>query len=292
MKLVKKKVGKYVMMLSAKGGGIQKSLRRIGTKKRREPELLFVLEQNIKPKMTVMDLGANVGYVSLLMASLVGPNGKLYAVEPDPVNFKLLQMNMELNKFKDRTVLYEAAMSDTIGKVNFYIGKNASNCGSLIKHRRTIHKPKEVVCDTVTNFFEKRGGFPDLIKMDLEGGEVPVFAGMYDLMKTKEFPCKIIMELHPKFYPKKKGLEYWMKKYFSECGFTTELIISAGVPFPDKFQEWGYKKPSRVIRNKGFYKNFSNEHALIAACRVNIQPRPGRKEPSPKIARYILISRG
>jgi len=292
MKLVKKKVGKYVMMLNAKAGGIQKTLRGIGTKKRREPELLFVLEQQIKPKMTVMDLGANVGYVSLLMASLIGPKGKLYAVEPDPSNFKLLQMNIELNKFKDRTVCYEAAMADTIGEVDFYVGRNASNPGSLIKHKKAVHKPKKVKCDTITNFFEKRGEFPDLIKMDLEGGEVQVFAGMYDLMKTKEFPCKIIMELHPKFYPKEKGLEYWMQKYFSECGFTTELVISAAVPVPDKFKKWGYTKPSRVIRNKGFYENFSNKHALVAACRVNIQPRPGRKAPSPKIARYIMISRG
>ena len=292
MKLVKRKVGKYIMMLDSKAGGIQKTLRGIGTKKKREPELLFTLEKNIKPGMTVMDLGANVGYVSLLMASLVGPKGKLYAVEPDPKNFELLQMNIKLNKFKDRTVCYEMAMSDIVGESNFYVGRNASNLGSLIKHKKSVQKPTKVKCDTITHFFEKTGGFPDLIKMDLEGGEVQVFAGMYDLMKAKNFPCKIIMELHPQFYPKKKGLEYWMKKYFSECGFTTELIISAAVPIPDKFKKWGYTKPSRIIRNKGFYENFKNKHALIASCRVNIQPRPGNRLDSPKIARYILISRG
>jgi len=292
MKIIKKKVGNYMMMLNEKGGGVQKTLRGLGIRKRREPELLVVLEKNIKPGMTVMDLGANVGYVSLLMASLVGSKGKLYAIEPDPANFKLLLMNIELNKFKGRTVCCEIAMSDTIGEVNFYAGMRASNLGSLIKHGKTVQKPQKVKCDTMTNFFEKRGEFPEFIKMDLEGGEVQVLAGMYNIMKTKEFPCKIIMELHPKFYPKVKGLEYWMKKYFSECGFAPELIISAAVPFPDKFRKWGYKKPSLVIRNKGFYENFSNEHALIAACRVNIQPRPGRKEPSPKIARYIMITRG
>jgi len=291
MKLIKKKVGKHVMMLRAGAGGIQKTLRGIGTKKRREPELLFVLEQEIKPEMTVMDLGANVGYVSLLMASLIGPRGTLYAVEPDPANFELLKTNMKINGYEDRTVCYEVALSDKVGKVGFYVGKRASNLGSLIKHRKSVEKSIEVKCDTISNFFKDKEKFPDLIKMDLEGGEVPVFAGMYELVKTKSFPCKIIMELHPQFYPKKRGLEFWMKKYFSECGFTTKLVISAGVPIPDKFKQWGYK-PTRVIRGKGFYNNFSNEHALIAACRVNVQPRPGNKAPSPKIARYILISRG
>lgn len=288
MKLVERQVGKYKMLLSAKGGGIHKTLRGIGTKKEREPELLYILRAEIKKGMVCMDIGANIGYITLLMADLIGSKGRVYAVEPDPNNFKLLKANMKLNGFKDRVLCYDLAIHDKVGQVAFYSGINASNLGSLISHKKAVNKPIKVKCDTMDNFFRDKQP-PELIKMDLEGGEVGVFAGMYGMIKAKDFPCKIIMELHPQFYPKEKGLEYWMKKFF-KVGFKVKLVISAAVPQPDLFIKWGYK-PIRVIRGKGFYNKFKESHAIIAACRVNKQWMERKKRFSPKIARYIFIER-
>ncbi len=288
MKIVERQVGKYRMLLSAKGGGIHKTLRGIGTKKEREPELLYILRTEIKNKMTCMDIGANIGYVTLLMADLVGSKGRVYAVEPDPANFKLLKANIKLNSFKDRVLCYDIAMHDNIGKVNFYAGKNASNLGSLVSHKKSVNEAIEVKCDTMDNFFKDKQP-PELIKMDLEGGEVGVFAGMYGMVKAKDFPCKIVMELHPQFYPKEKGLEYWMRKFFNK-GFKVKLVISAAVPQPDLFIKWGYG-PIRVIRGKGFYDSFIEEHAIIASCQVNKQWMERKQRYSPKIARYIFIER-
>jgi len=290
MKHVEKRVGKYIMKMNATGGGIHKTLRGIGTKKRREPELLYLLEQEIKPGMIVMDLGANIGYITLLMAELVGPKGRVYAMEPDPSNYKLLKYNVRINSFNDRVICYEVAISNKLGMTKFYAGKNASNLGALTQHKKSVSKPIIVKCNTLTTFFQEHDPV-NFIKMDIEGAEVQVLDGMYNYIKSNDFPCKIVMELHPMFYKSGEGgLHFWMKK-FLESGFKTKCVISAAVPIPDKFKKWGYNEPSRVIRNKGFYYNFLDKHMLDACCHINKQWMPGKKKYSPKIARYVLIER-
>jgi len=292
VKSITRQVGPFKMKIMKKGGGINKTLRGIGKKKRREPELLFLLEKEIKSlegKHVLVDVGANIGYVSLHMASWMNKNGKIFCIEPDPRNFELLIQNMKINGFDKVSFSEEMAMANHTGEIEFYMGSNASNLGSLYKHKKSVDKPIKVKCDTMTNYFKEKKVFPNLIKMDLEGGEVQVMEGMFQLVKENNFPCKIIMELHPQFYPKKKGLEYWMNGYF-KLGFKPKIIISAAGPQPDKFKEWGYE-PFKIIRGKGFYNTFSNEHAIIASCRVNKQLMPGKGRYSPKIARYIFIER-
>jgi hypothetical protein len=126
--------------------------------------------------------------------------------------------------------------------------------------------------------------------MDIEGHEVEVLEGMYDLVKNKQFNCKIVMELHPVHYSEDHSLEYWMKK-FLECGFKTKYVISAGVIEPDLFKEWGYKPIESFKSNRGLYDNFSDEHMLKACCYINKQWMPSKNKYSPKIARFVMIER-
>ncbi len=72
-----------------------------------------LFKKNIKPGVTVVDIGAHIGYYTVIAAQLVGDKGKVYAFEPDPRNFKLLQRNVEANGYSN-VVLVNKAVSDKI----------------------------------------------------------------------------------------------------------------------------------------------------------------------------------
>lgn len=290
--LIEKKVGNHKMRIRDDQGGIHSSLKKLSVTGEREPELRHVLRKEIKRGMICMDLGANIGYSTLLMAEKVGSTGKVYAIEPDPADIKLLNDNIKINEYTDRVEVFRMAISNRQGTMPFYLGKT-SNLSGLDKTKNTEDNPIMVKVDTLTNFcMHKR--IPELIKMDIEGHEVEVLEGMYGLVKARKFPCKIVMELHPMYYSKKRNLEYWMKKFLG-CGFKTKYIISAGVPRPELFKKWGYKPIKTFRRKKGLYEGFSEKHMLKACCHTNKQwmPQaiPGVNKHSMKIARFVMIER-
>ena len=278
------------MLLSPKAGGIHGSLRKLKEGAEREPELLYALRQEIDEGMVCMDLGANIGYVTLLMAEKVGPKGRIYAIEPDPANIEVLELNIARNHYIDTVDVFPMGISNRNGHMRFYIGR-CSNLGGMAetKNTRKDVKPIKVKVATLTEFCRKRD-VPQLIKMDIEGHEVEVLEGMYDLVKGKKFPCKIIMELHPVHYSLEHSLEHWMR-HFLECGFKTKYVISAAVVQPDMFREWGYEPIRSFKSNRGLYDRFSEPHMLTACCHTNRQWMPHKGKESPKIARYVMIER-
>ncbi len=283
------KVGDYTIRIRPTEGGIHAGMRKISkVGGEREPELLYILRKEIHKGMICMDLGANIGYVTLLMADEIGPTGKIYAIEPDPANIELLTATMKLNNYNDRTTIFNIGASNKSGQMDFYVGKS-SNLGGMAKTKNTKGAVLKVKVDTLTNFYKDRD-VPELIKMDIEGHEVEVMEGMYELVKDKDFSCKIVMELHPIHYNESHSLEYWMKK-FLKCGFKVKYVISAGVIVPDLFKKWGYEPIKSFKSNRGLYDNFSEEHMLIACCHENKQWMPGKNKYSPKIARYVMIER-
>lgn len=289
MSYIEKNVGKYKMRINPKEGGIHGNLLKIAKKGgEREPELLYVLRKELKDGMLCMDLGANIGYITLLMADKIGDNGMVYAVEPDPSNIELLNMNVKLNNFDNKVKIFDMGISNKLGFMNFFIGKS-SNLGGMLKTKNTKNKSIKVKVNTLTNFF-KDNNIPELIKMDIEGHEVEVLEGMYDVIKDQKFSCKIVMELHPVHYSDNHSLEFWLRK-FLECGFKTKYVISAGVVVPDLFKKWGYNPINSFKTKRGLYNNFSEEHMLEACCHTHKQWMPHKNKYSPKIARFLMIER-
>jgi len=90
----------------------------------------------IRPGMVAFDVGANVGYYTLLLARGVGPNGRVIAFEPDPVNVAHLKEHMRLNKISNVEIV-EAAVSDREGTV-FFRGRRD---GTAISNRHS-HKDR------------------------------------------------------------------------------------------------------------------------------------------------------
>ena len=108
-----------------------------------EPMTTKVFKSILKEGMNAIDVGANIGYFTLLASKLVGVNGKVWAVEPEPHNLQCLLDNVALNKLTN-VVAFEKAASDRNGKAVFYVSKGESGEHSLVAGRPHIKDTIEV----------------------------------------------------------------------------------------------------------------------------------------------------
>jgi len=147
-----------------------------------EPATTAFFKEALKPGMTVVDVGANVGYYTLLAARLVGGEGRVYAFEPEPENFALLEKNVQANGFRN-VVCLQQAVSDRCGRVPFYLSWG-SEAHSLSAEVSSTSRSIEVASTSLDDFFRKEG-WPsiDLIKMDIEGAETLALEGMKELIE-------------------------------------------------------------------------------------------------------------
>jgi FkbM family methyltransferase len=140
----------------------------------------------VRPVSTVLDIGAHIGFHTVALARAAGPQGHVYAFEPFPANRTLLTTNVERN-WPDRVTVLDVAMSDEIGTASFFVptGYSTSMLGSLERHvRSTAGAAINVPTMTVDAFCQQRG-LRDIsfIKIDVEGSELRVLAGMTATMR-------------------------------------------------------------------------------------------------------------
>lgn len=187
-----------VMDLKNKDPSIRRTYQAYAMHRIHEPVTTEIFKKLIKEGNTVIDVGANIGYFTLLAARLVGHKGKVFSFEPEPRNFAYLTKNLELNKYKN-VVARQMAVSDKCGSVDFQICKVDSGHHSVISDTtKSLPKTDIIKVETVSldSLFEKKAKDIDFIKIDAEGSEPKVLAGMKKiLLKSKKI--KIIMEFYP-----------------------------------------------------------------------------------------------
>lgn len=131
-----------------------------------------VFKRILKYGDTVVDVGANTGYFSLLSSYLVGPAaGRVFSFEPEPNNMETLRQNINLNGFIN-IYPYQMALSNHTGKVVLHTSSGDSR-NSLIKSKYHVGSiPVNV--DKLSNILSFK---PKLIKVDTEGNELAVLKG-------------------------------------------------------------------------------------------------------------------
>lgn len=159
-----------------------------------------LFEQVVQPGQTVVDIGAHVGYYSLLAARRVGPQGRVYAFEPEPKNHVLLLKNIALNGYAN-IVPVPLAVSDRTGVSDLFLGGMDTGFHSLFElHLPHPSDPGKVAVNTTTldAFFEARGwpSSVDVIKMDIEGAELHALEGMREFLSRMR-QCALIIEFCP-----------------------------------------------------------------------------------------------
>lgn len=156
-----------------------------GRYEREETKLIGKL---VKPGMTVMDIGANIGYFTLLMATLVGPKGRVHAFEPNPKVLYRLRRNISANPglSDGRIVVHPVALGDKHGEADFYCPVEGSEGVGGLKDikRAPLDNIFRVPVLTLDTLVEENGiGAIDFIKMDIEGGELDVIRGSDQTLK-------------------------------------------------------------------------------------------------------------
>jgi len=173
-------LGRYKMLLSAADRGFACNVMLDGYW---ESWLTRFLAGRLKAGMHVADIGANFGYYTLLMAAAVGPAGRVHAIEPHPETAHVLRQNVVLNGFDRYTEVHELALGAEIsGEVTLFTPdgepKNATVVATAPPHGG------RAVTVRATSFDELLGDQRlDLVKIDAEGAEVGILAGMARLIE-------------------------------------------------------------------------------------------------------------
>ncbi|MDI6770257.1 MAG: FkbM family methyltransferase [Anaerolineales bacterium] len=163
-----------------------------------EPELQATLRALVKPGMVAYDVGANIGYVTLLLARAVAETGRVCAFEALPSNVERLRANIGLNGMKARVMVVAGAVTAGQGPLRFLVhtsggmGKAAGSAG-----RRADDYLSEITVTGISldEFVYTQGNPPpQVIKMDIEGGEVMALPGMRRLLV--EARPRMLLELH------------------------------------------------------------------------------------------------
>ena len=163
---------------------------------RYEEKTTQLVQRLIKPGMVVIDVGAHVGYYTLLAAQRVGPTGKVYTFEPEPDNHALLLKNIELNGYRN-VVATREAVSHRVGSSTLYL-TGLDNGRHSMYHNGLPERGSVVVETTTLDSFLESQGWPrvDLVKIDVEGAEMSVLTGMDRLLREYD-DLKMILEFNP-----------------------------------------------------------------------------------------------
>ncbi|MGA0598313.1 FkbM family methyltransferase [Enterovirga sp. CN4-39] len=157
--------------------------------------LTLFMSRWLRPGMSFIDAGANVGYFSLLAAQAVGPTGSVIAVEPNPALAALLRRSFALNGHSSRAKVIESALSDRPeGHMNFLVPqgdpKNGRVVGEELRGNRDVIEVPITTADAICEGLDR----VDLIKIDVEGAEGEVIAGMSDVLAR--FKPAVILEFN------------------------------------------------------------------------------------------------
>jgi len=159
-----------------------------------EPGLLRLARTLLRPGDVAIDVGANIGYITLHLSQCVGPTGHVHSFEPLPENFERLREATRDNHCRNVS-LHEKAVGASAGRVNFYSFPNEygsthalGSLRPLRAHRVSMQREKIRLDDAID-------GPVQLIKIDVEGGEADVLIGAQRIIRENR--PHILLENNP-----------------------------------------------------------------------------------------------
>lgn len=142
-----------------------------------EPHETAAVARRLRPGMTFLDVGANVGYFSLLAASRVGPGGRVYAVEPSPYAYGRLTESVRANGLA-QVQAFQVGLSSAPGTLSLYLPPEADGFHSPTMSGDFGGPVVEVAVKRLDDCFDEWGvERVDLMKLDVEGHETKVLQG-------------------------------------------------------------------------------------------------------------------
>jgi len=196
-----------------------------------EPMVAQALCRLIQPGWVCVDVGAHLGYFTLLLAHLVGEEGHIFAFEAHPENFRWLQENIALNGLTARVTVENLAVSD--GSQTFvYLNAPAyyTTEWSIVR-ASPVHRSLEVQAIALDQYFAK-GLHVNFIKMDIEGAEYLALQGMRRLLQRDRPIC--LIELHGK--EGQLAAQFLNKNKYTVMDLEGQSVV--GPVFPSHILAW------------------------------------------------------
>lgn len=181
----------------------------------------IMFEQAIIEGIIVFDLGANVGFYTLLASTLVGSQGKVFAFEPMPTNVDYLKQHLRLNRISNVSVI-EAAVSDTTDIAYFEV--NCSRSEGKLSPQGTL----EIRTVTLDDLIAKGDiPTPHYIKIDVEGAEMKVLLGAKSM----------IVNAHPTIFLATHGDELHAQciSFLTSLGYKLQTVSDKMLSDADEF---------------------------------------------------------
>jgi FkbM family methyltransferase len=182
-----------------------------------EPHVVDAMRRHVMPGSVVYDVGANAGYLTLILARLVGAEkGRVFAFEADPANLSVLRANVGKNDLAQVSIVPKA-VADFSGKVRF-----ATFGYTLVSHIASALEPEdakmvEVPSVSIDDFVYRDGNPPPaFLKVDVEGAEALVIRG----------GARTIREAKPVIVAEVRAGDTWnaVQEIIGPCGYTTTVL--------------------------------------------------------------------
>ena len=189
-----------------------------------------LLLDKLKEGDLFVDVGANVGYYTVLAASRVGDQGKVISFEPDPGNFRILSRNAVA--FGSGNVTCEQlGVGSEDSRARLWLDPFDNATHSIVQ-RSGMHHYIDFRMTSLDNYFESRNlRCPDVIKIDTEGCEPLVLNGMSKLIGRTE-ALKLVVEFNPFLLMKNNANPQAFLSKLTQVGFTLNTISKDGKPKP------------------------------------------------------------
>lgn len=187
-----------------------------------ETEIQEIFKEFLRPGMTMIDVGANIGCHTLLAARMVGPQGHVYAFEPVPSLAALLRKNVEVNGYSDRVTIIPKAVTDKSQQVRIFLDMESPASSNMfeISHKDAFEDAESVSLD---EFFSKKAWPPiHFVKMDIEGAEKLALDGMRELSRRNP-ELILVVEVNPKCFSVEEIVEA-----LRACGFSRHYLLWEG----------------------------------------------------------------
>lgn len=200
---------KMFINLDERNPGLRQTFQAYAMNGIHEKETTSLFKKIVRPGDIFLDLGANIGYFSLLASRLVGSQGKIFSFEPEPNNFYYLKKNIEINRY-DNIYPFDKAVSNINEKIPLFICDYDSGHHTIKQYggvkvyshgRRTEERIINVDAVRLDDFLRNKVEKVDIVKMDIEGAEALAIEGMKNILRGNK-DIKIIMEFFPLFIEK------------------------------------------------------------------------------------------
>jgi len=198
-----------------------------------EPEETSFVQKSLKPGMVFVDLGANIGYYTVIASGLVGSAGQVIAFEPEPRNFALLKKNIEANGCSN-VVAENKAVGASPQRTALHLSR--SNFGDHRTHEaigepsaRTEEKRLTISVEAVSldHYFKERPTRVDFLKMDIQGTEYDALIGMRQTLQQNP-DITVLTEFWPKGLEQAGAIPQSFLSEARTTGFTIYRLAHSG----------------------------------------------------------------